>query len=304
MRVWCAYGLSIHSELPLPECPPGKGPPDVTVRYGKVRPIPELDESLGRGFWVKGSEACHRMGGVGSFLVRSGNEIIIDPENEVPQELLRLSVLGPALGIALHQRGHFALHASSVALSGQAVAFIGGHRAGKSTTASLLHSRGHELVTDDVTVLERENGAEMVVPSFPQTKLWSDSVELLGLAAGELPQLHPEFQKFGWRPQTGFADASRPLKRLYVLGSGAAFAVERIQPHEGLGHIMQNWYGARFGPDLLQSLDSQSHFLRCVEIARRVPTRRLVRPVGSENCPPDVSRLEDQILRDLDDLSS
>jgi len=83
MRGYCAYGLRIESELSLPEMIPGvgltAGSADISIRLGKVRPVPTRLDASGTGFWATAAEACHFPQKVGAFLVRHGREIVIDP---------------------------------------------------------------------------------------------------------------------------------------------------------------------------------------------------------------------------------
>ncbi len=80
---------------------------------------------------------------VGSFAVRAGREIVIDPLPCVDERALRLTLLGPALALLLHQRDLFVLASSAVRVQAEdggdgdfyGVAFLGYSGAGKSTTA-------------------------------------------------------------------------------------------------------------------------------------------------------------------------
>ena len=157
MGGYCAYGLRIESELSLPEMIPGvslgAGSADISIRLGEVRPLPTRLDASGTGFRATAEEACHFLQKVGAFLVRHGREIVIDPAPGVEERLLRLSLLGPALALVLHQRGFLIVHASVVAQGDHAVAFLGKNGWGKSTIAAALHLKGYDLVTDDVAGL-------------------------------------------------------------------------------------------------------------------------------------------------------
>jgi hypothetical protein len=63
-------------------------------------------------------------------------------------------VLAQVLPLAAVLRGFDVLHASAVALGGQAVAFLGASGTGKTTLASRIVARGAPLVTDDVLAIE------------------------------------------------------------------------------------------------------------------------------------------------------
>ena len=224
MQDYSAYGLRIRSALSLPEMAPGVASDgdsgDVTVRLGPVQPLPMQRDNSGFGFWATQDEACHLLEKVGAFLVRGGREIVIDPAPGVEERLLRLSLLGPALALILHQRGLLVMHASVVARGDHAVAFLGKNGWGKSTIAAALHTKGYDLVTDDVAAVRFDADGPYVFPSFPQMKLWPEAATLLGSALDSLSILHPDFDKRGWRAERGFSSVPRRLERIYALASG------------------------------------------------------------------------------------
>jgi hypothetical protein len=218
---------------------------------------------------------------VGAFLVRHGREIVIDPAPGVEERLLRLSLLGPALALLLHQRGFLIVHASVVAQGDCAVAFLGKNGWGKSTIAAALHLKGYDLVTDDVAAIQLGADGPRVLPSFPQVKLWPEAARLLGGSSETLPILHPDFDKRGWRAERGFALAPRRLERIYGLAPGPAPAVENLEPREACFEILGHWYGHRFGGELLQNGSATRHLQQCAALASQVSMRRLVRSGGS-----------------------
>jgi len=296
---YVAYGLGIESELPLPELDVGAAAPDVVLRLGKVdrRPL-ELD-TRGDGFWATADEACRSLANVGTCLVRRGREIIVEPVPGADERVLRLSILGPAFALLLHQRGRFVLHASAVESAGGAVAFTGGSGWGKSTLAAALHARGCALVADDLTAIAVSPECSTVFPGFPQLKLWPEAVASLGEAPEALPQLHPEFDKRARRVVQGFSHQRLPLRRIYLLGEGPGPTIERLPPHEALIALMPHWYGFRFGDRLLQVGDAAaSHFQQCATLANSVSVHRLVRP-RQLRALGDVARLvEDDLARE------
>src|SRR5882724_9280306 len=110
MYCYVGYGLGIRSALPLPELTVGDAAPEVELRLGTVaRELLEFDAE-GDGIWASADEACRYLANVGAVLVRRGREIIIDPDPGVDERVLRLSILGPAFSLLLHQRDLFVLH--------------------------------------------------------------------------------------------------------------------------------------------------------------------------------------------------
>lgn len=293
MFSYIAYGLGIHSALPLPELMASEAGEDVVVRLGKVDRLPSSVDATGCGFWATAEEACHFLEDAGAFLARGGREIIVDPASAADERVLRLSILGPALALVLHQRGRFVLHASAIAMHGGAVAFLGGRGWGKSTLAAALYAQGHSLLADDVTALTVRMGCPTVLPGFPQLKLWPEVVVSLGQAPETLPRLHPLFEKRARRVTWEFSRMDFPLRCIYVLAPGPAPAIEPLRPQEALVELVRHWYGARFGIELLRPSGLSSLFLQCGNLANRVPVCRLRRP-SSLTTLRDVARLVEE----------
>jgi hypothetical protein len=296
---YIAYGLGIKSELTLPELDTGEAAADILLRLGKIDCKPLAIDSQGDGFWATKDEACRSLANVGTCLVRHGREIIVEPMPGVDERVLRLSILGPAFALLLHQRERFVLHASAVESAGEAIAFMGGSGWGKSTLAATLHARGCALVADDLTAIAVTPECSTVFPGFPQLKLWPEAVASLGEAPEALPQLHPEFDKRARRATQGFSHRLLPLRCIYLLQEGPRLAIEPLPPHEGLIALMPHWYGFRFGDRLLRvGAAAASHFRQCATLANNVNVRRLVRPRQLRGLSDVAQFVEDDIARE------
>src|SRR5262245_40200779 len=138
---YSAYGLGIQSEISLPELPPARGNSDVWIRFGTAKWPGLTQAGKPYSFFLDGTDIYLSWHDAGVFLVRGGQEIIVDPLPGVNEAVIRLFLTG-ALAMILHQRGVLVIHASVVAISGQsAVAFLGERGWGKSTMAAALHSQ-------------------------------------------------------------------------------------------------------------------------------------------------------------------
>jgi hypothetical protein len=279
LRRYSAYSLTLQSELPLPELPAGQGAADLVIHFGSVTRRPDTVDEAGHGCWAADDEVCHYFTNVGAFLIRSGREIIVDPAPDADAGLVRLSILGPALGLALHQRGYLVLHASAASINGKAVAFMGWRGWGKSTLAAVLHSRGHTVIADDVTAVDLAASPPAVLPGVPQVRLWPDAVTAIGDAPDELPRLHPDFEKRALRVADVFSVGPAPIARVYALAAGPHSAVERLGSMEAVLELIRHWYCARFGGALIRFGNTAAvHLQQCAALAASVPVRRLSRP--------------------------
>ncbi len=290
---YIAYGLGIHSTLPLPELVAADRVADVTIRLGRIDPSPSEQSGLGSCLRATAREVLFFWEEVGLFQVWDGREIVVDPAPGVEERILRLFILGPALGLLLHQRGLLILHASAVQVGGAAVAFLGGPGWGKSTTAAAMHTRGHAIVADDVLAIELADVNHPVVhPGFPQLKLWPEAAATLGDAPEALPRLHPRLEKRARRDARGFPQIALLLERIYVLAEGTHQEIEPLRPAEAFVELVRHSYVAR----LLKATGAASlHFDQCGVLANAVPVRRLQTP-RSLALLPDLARI---IERDL-----
>lgn len=277
MYNYVAYGLGIHSFLPLPELLVDDVPADVTVRLGDTGySSPEHSGNV-HYFSPNAKETRLFLRDVGSISVRKGRDIVIDPIPGVEDRLLRLLILGPALGVLLQQRGRLVLHASAVAVASKAVLFLGRSGWGKSTMAAALYARGHDIVADDVTAIKvgKATDIPMVVPGFPQLKLWPEAAaSSLGDVPETLPRVNPRLDKRARRIAHGFTQASLPVGRIYVLDEGEKHEVELLEPQDALIELISHSYCV----GLLEGAGASAlHFLQCASIVNNVTISRLKR---------------------------
>lgn len=295
-----AYNLGIHSELPLSELPRDASTIDVNVHIGPVIQRPSVFDASRRGYWGNGTQACYVLKDVGAFLVSNGRDVLLEPFPEAAGELLRLSLLGPAMALVLHQRGTFVLHAGAVVINGAAIVFLGGHGWGKSTLVAMLYARGHEFVCEDVAGLQFLENQVQVVPSFPQLKLWPNSAQSLGWSPNDFPQIHPAWPKRLIRFKERFATRPIPVRRIYVLSVGAEVCVERFRPVEKFETILQHRYGIRFGREFQRNDDRLRQMRETARLVRTIPVKKLRRPATLQNAPRLAEAIEKAILRDLE----
>jgi hypothetical protein len=292
-----AFGLGIHSEVPLPEVEAGSIAPDISVRVANIN-LPLPTELEGNCYIRASKDDVHLYWpGHGSVLVSGGREITLDPDPSADASSMRLIILGPAIGVLLHQRGYLVLHASVVNVDGGAVAFLGDAGWGKSTIAAALYARGHTLVADDIAAVRFENSEAHVYPGFPQLKLWPQTITALGEDPDSLPRVEQQFEKRARTASHNFSQATLPLKRIYVLDQGDRLHLAPLGPGESIMELVRHTYVIR----LLKGTGTlESHLRQCAELAGRVPVLRLSRPVATT----EISDVADMVERDCQGLMS
>jgi hypothetical protein len=267
-----AFGMGIRSDVRLDNSNLEGGDPDVAVRVAYAGDAAAGAASIA----IAPEHATVRDPSVGRFEVANGErvEAVIAPGAHEP--VVRLFLVGPCFALLLRQRGYVVLHASAVAVEGSAVCMIGSGYAGKSTTARMLHARGHAAVTDDLLALRIGPGGAEAVPGFQELRLWPDAID--GTEAGELASslVHPGLDKRSLAPTTVAAD-SLPVARIYSLEWGERLAVERLALDDALFALLTHSdeyviHGVVATGQLARYVEE------CASLARRTPVHRLVRP--------------------------
>ena len=205
MYYYQAFGLAIRSELQLPELIEGRtGKYDVDILFSRPEGTGPLDRFSETTLRVTNREAYFSYAGIGIFLIRSGNQIFIDPAPGVEEDSLRLFLLGNILGTLAFLRGSLVLHGSAVAINGRGVAFLGHSGEGKSTMAAAFSDK-YPLIADDVLVIRTDEAASLIYPAFPQLKLYSETAASLGFDPENSPLGSPLEEKIAPRVPEGFS---------------------------------------------------------------------------------------------------
>ena len=276
-----AYGLTIDSTFPLPELTRRHAEDsehgDVRVRAGVLEAIPGDALDLGEGARSHGATVWLSYEGACRLRIREGREIVVEGEPGIDERVLRLFVLGVALGVLLHQRGFLSLHGSAAEINGAAVAFLGFAGDGKSTMTAALRARGHAVVADDVVAVDLTDPARpMVYPGFPQLKLTPESAAALGHDLGTLNRIHATHPKYGFPVGAGLSRGRLPLASVYMLArDGDVMEIETLEPQDALVELIRHTYTA----GLLEPGGTMgSHMRQCAALIGAARMRRLRRP--------------------------
>jgi hypothetical protein len=289
MHTCKVYGLLVQSDFCL-QTDEGalieaKDSPDVTVRLCSEA---ELEAGISQPNHFSGylPQICQ--------LEISETEILIFPEPEIDEQVLRSCILGSAFSVLLQLRGYLVLHASAVILQERAVAFIGFSGAGKSTTASAFLSCGYPVITDDVLAVQFSQGQPEAIPSYPVIKLLPDAVSALGQEGSDLPLLHRTSAK---RIQTFDYDTLKPaypLQKIYLLSKGDHHEIEPLAPRDSLLSLINQSRAVR---NLVVPSAKKRHFEQCAVLAQTLGVSRLQRKPALTELQTIVRLVEDDLTR-------
>lgn len=191
------FGLHFSSPIEFPELDEVKtNIYDVHIRFGDVPDHLSAMISSGILFESGEREFLLKLPKIGKYLVKNGDEIIIDPKPGVSQDEISLFLLGSVMGALLYQRKYLPIHGSAVEVRGKAIIIIGNSSAGKSTLAASLNLAGFPLISDDLSAVgTNDSGNCILLKGIPFIKLWKDTVDTLYPAAS-FRKVRPQINKF------------------------------------------------------------------------------------------------------------
>ena len=291
------YGLSLVSELELPEYLPSPVIDDPDIRISlDPRALDAWEESGGSvdAFLPAGCGGhLLRISGVAVYHVSGGSDIRISVEPGADPGLVRLFTIGSAMGMALHQRGILVLHGATVALDGRARILVGHSGAGKSTLAARLGRAGYAVLGDDTMALwnaPEGRAGKWLWQGSRVFKLWGDSIEAMGVGVEGLTRLGNRADKY-YVPNPGpvaEAAADRGVELAEILVLEAGDGAPRVEPLDGI-RALQAVAVNTYRPEYVGLLGREAeHFHQCGELTRDVPVSRLIRPWG-------LSRIEETL---------
>jgi hypothetical protein len=293
---YTAYGLSIFSEIDLPELQsaPANASQQVGIRLGEVPASLDNPSCQSGMFQVESGLFLLTVEGVARYLVSYGKSIVIQPLPGHDPDSVRLFLFGSVFGALLHQRGLSPLHGSAIDTPQGAIIFAGRSGSGKSALAAALHLRGYPLISDEISALSSLREGVCVLPSIPRLLLWPKVIEALGLQGPHVRTVRPGILKCHIPVNKAFIASPSKIRSVYVLSvtNLSDFSLRRIA---GVPKI-QELLGIAYRRSILPGFSlGEAHFNQLMALTRQAAIARLGRPRGKKS----LSETADLIERDL-----
>ncbi|WP_430786409.1 aldolase [Virgibacillus flavescens] len=279
---YSAFGLNILSHFRLNELSvaPINLQKEIVINLADLTTLWSKLAIPNKHFVVKENFVLFHIPDVAIFLVQNGNEIFVSPFKDSREDQVRLYILGTCMGALLMQRRTLPLHGSAVAIDGKTYAIVGDSGAGKSTLASAFLNRGYTLLSDDVIpVTLNEINMPIVIPAYPQQKLWVESLDQFGINSENLRPIMDRETKYAVPVTDKFAAEPMQLAGIFELTKTDADEIG-IQPIQNLdrlrtlfNHTYRNFLLSRLG--LLEW-----HFGFSAMIVNKLEFHQLQRPTS------------------------
>ncbi|MFA1820259.1 aldolase [Virgibacillus oceani] len=294
-----AFGFTIQSDIELPELLPSylnrKGP-DITVQKTDLTDLWRNKAETDRYFSVEKDFCMFEVSDAAIYKIEKGNVISVSPIEDAPEGRIRLYILGTCMGALLMQRSIIPLHGSAVVIDGKAYAIVGDSGAGKSTLAAEFLRQGYQLLSDDVipVILNERNNTPIVTPSYPQQKLWQESLDQFGMETVGLRPIINRKSKFTVPVKDQFINKPMPLGGIFELIITEKAGLD-MKPVQGLDSI-HRFFHHTYRNFLIYRLGLMDwHFKTSARIMSSVKFYHLRRP---ESCFTAIE-LADMILSEV-----
>ena len=306
------YGISLRSEIELsfPDSEPMDSAdvsllvasPDFfreATRSAIVNPSPTGWYKYAR---LDNGQSYLRWDGLFEFLVdMDGRSIWCGWFGAASLESLQVYLLGHALSFALVKQGYEPLHATSVVIDGQAIAFLGSSGYGKSSLAAAFLADGHRLLTDDMLLLRRTDRGYEGQPGPRRIKLFPKMARRFLAGTASAVPMNNETEKLVVPLGADHRySGSAPLRALYVLSPPRE--VNRKQ-RIGLTPLTtkQTFIALvryTFNSLITGSERLERQYAECLGVASQVPARRISHPRVLSMLPA----VREAILADLAEI--
>ncbi|WP_423409221.1 aldolase [Heyndrickxia sp. MSNUG] len=286
--IYHAFGLKINSTIPLPELVALHESIDMAEVQIDIADLTELwmkkDVQQGR-FLVDDQMVMFQIPETATFLIETGKKIIVSPMKDADHNKIRLYILGTCMGVLLMQRKVLTLHGSAIAIDGKAYAFIGHSGAGKSTLASTFINKGYQLLSDDIIpLLLDEEGCPYVIPTYPQQKLWQESLQKFGWDSSAFSPLFERETKFAIPVHSSYWKDPLPL--------GGVFEITKTEEDHTEIKLIQNLdrfhtlYNQTFRHTLIPRLGLREwHFIKSARVINKIKMYQVQRPSNVFTAP-------------------
>ena len=252
-----------------------------------------------RGAHLHDGSTYLRWEGLAEFLISAdGLRITFCWIGTASREAFQVYLLGQALSFALVKRGHEPLHATSVVVDGKAVVFLANSGFGKSSLAACFLRARHQLLTDDLLMLQEGPEGFRAYPGPPRIKLFPDMARrhLGEKVTGPPMNLATEKRVIVLEPHQRCL-TPMPLGAIYALASPREVArkqrirIDRMSSRQAFISLVANTFNRLLlGADRLHR-----QFDETARLAVVVPVNKLIYPRRHGSLP----LVREAILADL-----
>ncbi len=313
MFYYQAYGLKIQSNIEIPQLIAISADlhfdADVEITIDGCEELaPSLEAVLTEGnFYGKSNGGVWFNNQVGKFTVETigpKSYIKCTRYKDVSFSLVRSFFLGNCMAFVLTHRKKLVIHGSTLCYKGKSFMICGDSGAGKSTLSMRMIDEGARLLSDDISVIDIENGHILVYPGFPEQKLCKDAVLKKGYRLENLNYADETREKYSLGRMDSFVNEKKEVDAMFIIHSKNIENMDEkliengIITREIIGADKVNAITSRF---FLRDIYGGFLFLppeemcKCIRLAERIRIIDIIRDNGTDT----VEILKDLVISNL-----
>jgi hypothetical protein len=302
-HIYKAFGLKIISDIIFPELEQlsveYEDKSEISVEKNDVPIIWYELSSQGKRFIAFENLVMFQIEEIAIFTIQDGGKIVVSPLSDYDEDIARIYVLGTCMGSLLMQRKIFPLHGSAIAINGKAYAFVGDSGAGKSTLASAFINAGYDLLSDDVIAvqLSGDESTPIVLPSYPQQKLWKNSLDNFGMESGQFKSIYGRENKYCVPVSHKYSSVPIQLAGVFelVISKDNKIGIKPIEKLCRLNTIFNHTYRNH----LIDRLGLiEWHFSTSVSVLNHIDLFQLCRPNMGFSAPQIVTLIQEIVNKE------
>lgn len=277
------YGNRLGSEIKLKQLYPIEPQEDWDITI-KVAPMPAREqeaERAGKMIYISREHLWFR-NQYANYLIKDGKTISVWPYEGVDMQCLHPFILGYCMSMLFWQRRMEAIHCSCVRVKDRALIIAGHSGSGKSTLTTRFIEQGHGLMADDMVILDNTPGPVLAYPAFPQQKLCRDAALRQNYQLDELWYIDEDKDKFAVSRKECFSTVAAPVAVMFCLEQGETECV-KIEEITGFSKVLNLHEHLFLSPMFRQDGFMPEDGASCLELARKVPMYRLIRPKDGDS---------------------
>lgn len=289
------YGLVIRSEIEFEELIETDQAYDVDI---SLQPVPEKIKRklMNRVIAIIENSLIFRINDV-FFYTSNGNQIIIEMNQQMDINTIKLYVLGTCLGAILMQRGTIPLHGSAIQFKSKGVLVLGDSGAGKSTLVNCLLAKDCLILTDDVIATCKDNNKYFALSSYPEQKLHEEALAKNTIKLyrnKKVPYIDNNKKKYYISRSSQFFDGKTSIDIIIVLviSDDVKLEITKVKGVKKVEMLMNNIYRYEFitGLNILEKC-----FEVCSEIASQADIYLIRRPQNLQTVD-EITKMIDYII--------
>jgi hypothetical protein len=225
------------------------------------------------------------------------NQIKIELIDEkVEPSVLNAWLFGTIMAYVLQYRGYHVLHGAAILMQKGVVILSGHSGAGKSTLAAAMMQKGHQLLSDDLAVIQpTSDGHYSLIPGPSILKLCRDSMQQFHYEPNQGKPLFIKSDKYVIPVAQEPKKNPLPIKAFYEICMGPSTQTMPIFHTFSKGEALKTLIHHAYRYFMIKPLAKLQYFMNaCRDLVEKIDVHQIQRPANYQNLPTIIQHIEQE----------